>query len=535
MVVLVQNNNFKVSYIVVVIIVGLLCFSLGFANYSTLSPMEVYKVYIDGKLIGTVASKEEFDDYINEKDAQIKEKYGVDKVYVPNGVVVKKVVTYDKSIDSNEEVYNEIIKLKQFTIKGTIITIKKSDQELVTDTVSDELFEIGGSSLEEEIVDDDTSDDIVVFVINKDIFDEAVVKLIKSFVDEDGYNKYMKSEQAEIVDTGSVINSVDIYEEVTYKTGYISIDEYIFTNTDDLARYLLYGTLEEQDSYVVKEGDTIESVAEANKLNTQEFLLANPSFRSENTLLYEGQVVNVGLINPIISIVVEINRVLDEERDFDVKVTYDENELQNVEYVSQEGENGLYRVNREYQYINGQLAASQTLGAMELKPTVDKIIVKGKKEVPHIADLSYWAWPTENPYTITTYFGYRWGSMHAAIDISGPGWGSAIYAANNGTVIEAKSGCAVGYVSCNGKRGNYIVINHNNGNYYTEYMHMANIYVSVGDTVSRGQKIGTMGNTGEVYPVASSSCIYCGTHLHFAVYIGKPYAGGYKINPLNLY
>ena len=533
-----QNEHFRISYIIVIIIVGVLTFGLGFASFSSLTPLEVYKVYIDGKLVGTIASKEEFDEYINQQDEAIKQKYGVDKVYVPNGVIVKKVVTYDNNVDSNEEVYNKIIKLKQFTIKGTIITIQKNDEEFATGKVSDELFEIGSNSLEDAVSssdDKDNSNDIYIYVINKDIFDEAIVKLIKSFVSEDEYNKYMNSEQVEIVDTGSVIKDIDIYEDVFYRTGYISIDEDIFTNTEDLAKYLLYGTLDDQETYIVKEGDTIETIAEANKLNTQEFLLANPSFKSENTLLYEGQEVNVGLIDPIINVVVEFNKVIDEDRDFSVDIRYDENELQNVEYVLQEGEKGLYRVNREYQYINGQLAASQTLSSIELKPTVNKVIVKGKKEVPHIADLSYWAWPTKTPYTITTYYGYRWGSMHAAIDISGPGWGSDVYAANNGTVVESKGGCIVGNLSCNGRRGNYIVINHNNGNYYTEYMHLASILVLVGDTVSRGQRIATMGNTGEVYPSPSAGCSYCGTHLHFAAYKGMPHYGGVPFDPLILY
>ena len=66
-------------------------------------------------------------------------------------------------------------------------------------------------------------------------------------------------------------------------------------------------------------------------------------------------------------------------------------------------------------------------------------------------------------------------------------------------------------------------------------MHMKDIYVKEGQTVARGQKIGTMGNTGNVYPVPNSYNPYGGTHLHFGVYIGTPYAGGYTINPYNLY
>lgn len=147
----------------------------------------------------------------------------------------------------------------------------------------------------------------------------------------------------------------------------------------------------------------------------------------------------------------------------------------------------------------------------------------------------HWAWPTNSNYRITSYYGYRWGSLHGAIDISGTGYGSNIYAANSGVVTTVKGGCVTGDLSCNGRGGNYIVIKHNSNNYYTVYMHLKDIYVSKGQTVSRGQVIGTMGNTGNVSPAPTSSKPYNGTHLHFALYIGEPYNGGYAVNPMRLY
>lgn len=503
------NKSFRISYIIVIVLIGILVFGLGFTSYQEKTPMEVYQVYIDGEIIGTVSSKDDFEIFINQKEEAIREKYGVNKVYMPNGVTIKAVTTYDNRVDTNEEVYQRIVKLKQFTIKGTIITIRNS-----------------------EIKDYETK---YIYVLNKQIFDDAVHELIKSFVADEAYEDYMMGTQKEIVDTGSIIRNIDIDEDITYKTAYLSIDEQIFIDSSSLAKYLLYGNLNEQSTYVVQDGDTIETVANANKLNVQEFLIANSSFKSVNALLYAGQKVNVGLIDPIISVVVEVNHVSDEEKAFSVSVEYDENELQGVEYVKQEGENGLYRVSREYEYINGQLSDAFTLNTVELKPSVDKVVVRGSKEVPHIADLTYWAWPTDTPYTITTYYGYRWGSMHAAIDIYGPGHGSNIFAANNGTVVEAKGGCIVGNLSCNGRQGNYIIINHNIGNYYTIYMHLSSILVNVGQTVSRGQRIATMGNTGEVYPVPSSYSPYSGTHLHFGTFRGNPHAGGVPFNPFNLY
>ena len=146
-----------------------------------------------------------------------------------------------------------------------------------------------------------------------------------------------------------------------------------------------------------------------------------------------------------------------------------------------------------------------------------------------------WAWPTNSNYVITSYYGNRWGSTHKAIDISGTGYGSNIYAANNGVVVTARGGCVAGNKSCNGRGGNYVIIKHNVNNYYTVYMHLKDVRVRTGDIVSRGMVIGTMGNTGNVYPMPTSSKPYNGTHLHFALYIGEPYKGGYPVNPMRLY
>ena len=156
----------------------------------------------------------------------------------------------------------------------------------------------------------------------------------------------------------------------------------------------------------------------------------------------------------------------------------------------------------------------------------------GKTVLVNNTVVDKWVFPVSGNYAITTYYSYG----HKAIDIySYNGYGSNIMSANNGVVISANSNCYRGNISCNGNRGNYVIIKHNNDNYYTVYMHLADIYVKNGEVVNSGQIIGTMGNTGQVIPVPSDSNPYAGTHLHFCVFIGEPYRGGYAINPFNLY
>lgn len=85
------------------------------------------------------------------------------------------------------------------------------------------------------------------------------------------------------------------------------------------------------------------------------------------------------------------------------------------------------------------------------------------------------------------------------VDLAAP-QGSAINAAAAGTVIISRVG------GWNGGYGNYIVIDHGNG-VQTLYSHNSTNTVSVGDTVVRGQNIGTIGNTGQS----------TGYHVHFEV------------------
>jgi len=509
-----KGNQPKITFNIIIITILSITsiFLLGFKYIENRTPNEVYAVYLQGKKIGTVTSKEEFNNYINIQEEKLKEKFKVDKIHTPKGVEIKKVITYNNTTNSNEEIYNMLVSSENFTIKGIVLKITKDNSE-----------------------EGETPEVITINLLNKELFDEAIVDIIKAFIDDDEYTAFMNSAQPEIKDVGEMIEDIYIKENITYKEDYIPTSEKIFTDVSELSKYLMYGTTEKQNTYIVKDGDTIELIAENNKLNVQEFLIANPEFTSANNLLYESQEVVVGLINPIISVVVEKHSVQEETKDFTTEIKYDDELIIGYSYTEREGEDGLAKVTRKYQYINGQIADVALVGSVEIKPSVSKIVVKGEKYVPNVADLSYWAWPTAKPYSITTYYQYRWGQFHGAIDIA-VSFGSPIYAANNGTVYAVGTGCVRGNTKCNNTRGNYIIINHNAGNYYTQYMHLNTVLVKPGQTVARGQKIATMGNTGFVVPTpAYGSSSYAGTHLDFGVWKGIPYNGGYHINPYSIY
>lgn len=111
-------------------------------------------------------------------------------------------------------------------------------------------------------------------------------------------------------------------------------------------------------------------------------------------------------------------------------------------------------------------------------------------------------WPTQGGITQS----FAW--YHPGIDVANRG-APPVYAASGGTVVVAGWPDNYGY-------GNRVVVDHGNG-YQTLYAHLSNIYVSVGQSVSRGQAVGKMGTTGRS----------TGIHLHFEIRFK-----GIAVNPL---
>lgn len=116
------------------------------------------------------------------------------------------------------------------------------------------------------------------------------------------------------------------------------------------------------------------------------------------------------------------------------------------------------------------------------------------------------AMPLTTSFRYTSGFGRRWGRQHEGIDMAGA-HGSPILATADGTVTHA--GWESGY-------GNMVEIRHDFG-IVTRYGHLSKVRVEKGQRVSRGERIGDMGNTGRS----------TGTHLHYEVR-----TGGTAVNPM---
>lgn len=99
--------------------------------------------------------------------------------------------------------------------------------------------------------------------------------------------------------------------------------------------------------------------------------------------------------------------------------------------------------------------------------------------------------------------------MHQGVDIAAP----------TGTPVKTVAGGKVTFAGQQGNYGNMIEVDHGDGN-KTRYAHLSSIDVQVGQTLSGGDIIGKVGNTGAKFS---------GPHLHF-----ETLQGNMKVNPTSV-
>ena len=317
-----------------------ICFTTN--SHDTNVPIEAYRVYLDGDSIGLINSKKQLENYIDQQQESLKEKYKVDKIYIPNGINIVKDITYDENIDSVEAIYKEINEMSPFTIKGYQVTIDRTNYT-----------NYGNDDNE---VNEESEKIVKVNVLNKEIFTKAVETVVLSFVDEDKYRAFIEDNQLKIETTGEVIENIYIEDEIIIKETNIPTNENIYMDVDSLTKYLIFGENISTGIYKVKAGDTISEIADSNSMSVNELLIANTSIQSENSLLYEGQVLSIGTLAPIFSTVVEKHVVEDQTVKFTTETKYDKAQRVGYYKVTQEGSNGVNRVTQKIKTVNGEIS-----------------------------------------------------------------------------------------------------------------------------------------------------------------------------------
>ncbi|WP_286676017.1 murein hydrolase activator EnvC family protein [Peribacillus frigoritolerans] len=201
------------------------------------------------------------------------------------------------------------------------------------------------------------------------------------------------------------------------------------------------------------------------------------------------------------------------KQELEVQIAKKNKLINQVKERQQDTEASIYELEDEATFLKEQESAIQSemdrQEQLEWAKKSTPTVTNKASSKPNFTSGNF-MWPAKG--TFTSGYGSRWGKLHAGIDLANPAANVPIVAAADGTVIRS-------YYSSS--YGNVVFVSHNiEGKVYTTlYAHMESRLVSNGQSISKGQQIGYMGNTGRS----------TGKHLHFEIHDG---AWKNPINPM---
>ncbi|MFC2023617.1 peptidoglycan DD-metalloendopeptidase family protein [Chloroflexota bacterium] len=236
-------------------------------------------------------------------------------------------------------------------------------------------------------------------------------------------------------------------------------------------------------TYTVQPNDNLFMIANGFELDVETIAWANPDVEDAPDLLSVGQVLTILPINGLyytVQLGDTVDKIAKEYKTTAEKIVgFESNDLE-----------------EPYDLTPGQKL---------ILPDGRKKVIKwqniypmtrvGKAPAGAAKGSGRFAWPTKG------YLSQGYWAGHLAIDVANR-TGTPLYASDGGYVLLAGRD-TWGY-------GNQVLIDHGTG-FLTRYAHMDTIIVKAGQSVEKGQKIGTMGNTGRS----------TGPHLHFEIIQGS--------------
>ena len=258
--------------------------------------------------------------------------------------------------------------------------------------------------------------------------------------------------------------------------------------------------------YEVKSGDTLSKIAGQNNMTVDQLVAINPTLTSANSMIRIGDELNIVVPEPELSVVRQEQVYYEESYEADVIYVDNDSWYTTQTKTLQEPVAGFHKVVAKVTYRNDEVIAKEEIKEEVVVEAVPKIVERGTIVPPtYIKPLS--------GGRLSSTFGRRKAptkgasTYHKGVDWATP-IGTSVVASSGGVVAKAGWGSGYGYV---------VYINHPDGR-QTRYAHNSKVLVSVGQSVSQGQKIALSGNTG----------ISSGPHVHFEMLIG-----GKQVNPLN--
>ena len=303
------------------------------------------------------------------------------------------------------------------------------------------------------------------------------------------YNTMISDKEKEIEETLRDLDEAQARQEQQYAAMKKRI-QFMYERSDSFYMETLFGT--NSIAGIVNRADYIEALSryDRDKLNeyveTRKYVeLCKEELEVEKQLLDEAR-------EAVEEEEANVNSLIGEKEAQIVSVSGD---IANKEAAIKEYEDMIAQENAE-------------IAALEKAVAEEKARLEAENAQARVYNGGMFAWPCPGYKRISDEYGSRMHPIlgvekfHNGLDMAAPS-GTAILAAYDGDVVAA---------AYSGSMGNYIMIDHGSG-LYTIYMHCSALYVSKGQTVSKGQNIAAVGSTGRS----------TGPHLHFSVRLNGNY------------
>ncbi len=352
------------------------------------------------------------------------------------------------------------------------------------------------------------NDEFLCAVDSEDTFNRVKTKVLTEYAEENGYT----SEDC----------TVDFYDSVTVSTGLYPDNDKIWTVTE-LYDYMS-GYEIQAEEYIVTEDDTLETILSKNDITESLLEELNTDLDTDNIPVGSTLLVKEGKRN--LSVKVTVTYTAYESIDYNTVSQYDDKLYIGNTVTIVQGSAGQDIVTYTDTYVDGELVDSQTEKVRyNLKSVVNELIKIGTKGVVTDDSTStsvsprllrdqggQFVWPApDNCFWLSQ--SYNPSNSHYGIDICSSNGSSCkgrrIVAVADGVVTVATYHYSWGY---------YIRVDHGSG-VVTGYAHAleGSFRVSVGDYVTAGQQLSSIGTTGNS----------TGYHLHFEVWLD-----GTRVDPL---
>ena len=365
----------------------------------------------------------------------------------------------------------------EYSYHGKLLGTARSVDDVyrTIDVLGDKLSKATGANVSLDVERDMTFNKVVGFNLDVDT-DEDILNTIT----------YMKDLQVE-----AYVICVDDEETVTLES-------------ESVAKELLS---EIQNEYAAAStGAVIDEVSYDQKVEIRPSycLLGDIWNRSDAKKVLQGN--KEGTDEPLITIRSTETATYTEAVAYDVQYIDNASLYEGETEIKSQGSEGTDLIVATVERVNGQEVSRTVVSTTRITEPVAEVQYRGTKPIPATQGTGAFQYPLAS-YTISSYFGMRWGTLHTGVDLAAP-MGSKIYASDGGTVT---------FAGWKGSYGYLVIISHG-GLFETYYAHCSKILVSVGENVYQGQNIALVGSTG----------YSTGPHCHFEVrYNGTPN------NPLN--